>query len=42
MSGVVTIISLIDGPQHIIEYYLLKGIHSYLGLENLLFTIKWE
>lgn len=42
ISGIVTIISLIAIPQHIIEYYLLKGMHSYLGLENLLFTIKWD
>lgn len=42
ISGIVTIISLIAVPQHIIEYYLLKGMHSYLGLENILFTIKWD
>lgn len=42
ISGIVTIIGLIAIPKQIIESYLLKGMHSYLGLENLLFTIKWN
>ncbi|MFR1685975.1 MAG: hypothetical protein ACLSVX_02180 [Massilimicrobiota timonensis] len=42
ITGILTIIGFITIPKQIIEYYLLMGIHSYFGLKNSLFTIKWN